>query len=79
MHNNPDFDDLIYECFSTESMTMTKTHKDIALFMVQLTERSGFTERDVMQEISRKTKDLIETLRSVQKYYRPPGSAVRTN
>ena len=44
---------------------MTKTHKDIALFMVQLTEKKGFTERDVMQEISRKTKELIENLRSV--------------
>ncbi|CAG7829547.1 unnamed protein product [Allacma fusca] len=48
-----------------ESMTMTKTHKDIALFMVQLTEKESLTERDIMQEISRKTKDLIDHLRSV--------------
>ena len=44
-------------------MTMTKMHKEIAMFLVQLTEREGLTERDVMQEITRKTKELMETLR----------------
>jgi len=42
---------------------MTKTHKDIALFMVQLSEKKSLTERDIMQEIGRKTKELIENLR----------------
>jgi len=48
-----------------DTMTMTKTHKDIALFMVQLSEKESATERDVMQEIARKTKDLLDHLRSL--------------
>jgi hypothetical protein len=39
-------------------MAMTKTQKEIALFMVQLAEKESLSERDVMQEILRKTKEL---------------------
>lgn len=64
VHSRPTFENLNFGvCLFTEAMAMTKTHKDIALFMVQLTEKDNLTERDFMQEISRKTKDLIDHLK----------------
>lgn len=42
---------------------MTKHHKNIAVFMVQLLEKKGLTERDIVYEISQKTKELIGNLR----------------
>lgn len=42
---------------------MTKTHKDVAVFVVQLVQKRTLTERDIMQEIGRKTKELIENLK----------------
>lgn len=46
-------------------MTMTKTHKDIALFMVQLAENESLSEQQVAQEIADKTTELLNQLRSV--------------
>lgn len=51
-------------CF-TESLTMTKTHKEIALFMVQLCENQGCTESQIISEINEKTKDLLNQLTSL--------------
>lgn len=46
-----------------ESFTMTKTHKDIALFMVQLSEKANIDEQQVIEEIANKTKELLGHLR----------------
>lgn len=40
---------------------MTKTHKEIAIFMVQLCENS-YTEAQVVSEIADKTQDLLNQL-----------------
>lgn len=44
---------------------MTKTHKEIALFMVQLCENQGCTESQIISEINEKTKDLLNQLTSL--------------
>jgi hypothetical protein len=46
-------------------MMMTKTHKDIAVFMVQLSENEGLSEQQVVQEIAEKTRELLNLLRFV--------------
>jgi len=46
-------------------MTMTKTHKDIAVFMVQLAENESLSEQQVVREIADKTRELLRQLRSV--------------
>ncbi|KAK7792192.1 hypothetical protein R5R35_005146 [Gryllus longicercus] len=48
-----------------ESMIMTKTHKDIAVFMVQLAERDNVQEQQVIKEIADKTKELLNQLMSL--------------
>lgn len=48
-----------------ESLTMTKTHKEIALFMVQLSENQNYTEAQIISEISDKTQDLLNQLTSL--------------
>jgi hypothetical protein len=50
---------------SVETMTMTKTHKDIAVFMVQLAENESLSEQQVAREIADKTRELLNQLRSV--------------
>jgi len=44
---------------------MTKTHKDIAVFMVQLAENDSLSEQQVVREIADKTRELLRQLRSV--------------
>lgn len=44
---------------------MTKTHKEIALFMVQLGENQSLTEAQIISEISDKTQDLLNQLKSL--------------
>lgn len=44
---------------------MTKTHKEIALFMVQLSENQNYTEAQIISEISDKTQDLLNQLTSL--------------
>ncbi|XP_046383798.1 DENN domain-containing protein 10-like [Ischnura elegans] len=48
-----------------ESMTMTKTHKEIALFMMQLSENPSISEQQVVREIAGKTGDLLAHLKSL--------------
>ncbi|TGZ53288.1 Protein FAM45B [Temnothorax longispinosus] len=56
-----------------ESLTMTKTHKEIALFMVQLCENQSYTEAQVISEISDKTQDLLNQLTSLATVQAPDG------
>ncbi|EFN66542.1 Protein FAM45B [Camponotus floridanus] len=56
-----------------ESLTMTKTHKEIALFMVQLCENQNYTEAQIISEISDKTKDLLNQLISLATVQAPDG------
>ena len=44
---------------------MTKTHKEIALFMVQLSENQSIRETQVISSITDKTKDLLNQLISI--------------
>jgi hypothetical protein len=44
---------------------MTKTHKEIALFMVQLCENQNYTEIQIISEISDKTQELLNQLISI--------------
>ncbi|XP_034952294.1 putative DENN domain-containing protein 10 B [Chelonus insularis] len=48
-----------------ESFTMTKTHKEIALFMIQLSEKNSLSETQIIQEIADKTQDLLNQLNSI--------------
>lgn len=66
---------IILECISyiPESLTMTKTHKEIALFMVQLCENQNYTEAQIISEISDKTQDLLNQLTSLATVQAPDG------
>lgn len=44
---------------------MTKIHKDIAMYMVQLAENTSQTESQVIKEITNKTNQLLNYLRSL--------------
>nr|CAD7416514.1 unnamed protein product [Timema poppensis] len=46
-----------------ESMVMTKYHRDIAVFMVQLAGSEEVTELHLIREIADKTKELLDQLR----------------
>lgn len=46
----------------SESLTMTKTHKEIALFMVQLSENYSLNDAQVVSEIAIKTQDLLNQM-----------------
>lgn len=48
-----------------EGMTMTKIHKEIALFLVQLGEIEGASEIQILKEIADKTEELLINLRSL--------------
>ncbi|XP_066589849.1 putative DENN domain-containing protein 10 B [Prorops nasuta] len=54
-----------------ESLIMTKTHKEIALFMVQLSENQSYSEAQIISEISEKTRDLLNQLTSLATVERP--------
>ncbi|KZC04816.1 PREDICTED: protein FAM45A-like [Dufourea novaeangliae] len=56
-----------------ESLTMTKTHKEIALFMVQLSENQTYTEAQIISEINDKTQDLLNQLTSLAVVQGPDG------
>lgn len=56
-----------------ESLTMTKTHKEIALFMVQLCENQSYTEAQIISEINDKTQDLLNQLTSLATVQAPDG------
>ena len=42
---------------------MTKVHKDIALFMVQLSENSNMEENEIIEKIAKKTEELRSQFR----------------
>ncbi|XP_075210927.1 putative DENN domain-containing protein 10 B [Lycorma delicatula] len=48
-----------------ESMSMTKAHKEIALFLVQLADKENVTETTIIREIDNKTQELLSQLRSL--------------
>jgi len=48
-----------------ETFSMSKTHKEIALAMIRWAEDRSLSDEDVIKEIARKTKDLINTLQSL--------------
>ena len=52
---------------------MTKTHKEIALFMVQLSENQTLTETQVISEIADKTQDLLNQLTTLATVETPEG------
>ncbi|XP_049863152.1 putative DENN domain-containing protein 10 B isoform X1 [Schistocerca gregaria] len=56
-----------------ESMAMTKTHKDIAVFMVQLADQPNITEAQMIRELAEKTRDLLQNLRSLATVTTPDG------
>lgn len=41
---------------------MTKAHKEIALFLVQLAEKESVKEAQIINEIAEKTKELLTHL-----------------
>ena len=41
---------------------MTKTHKEVAMYMVQLSKNQSLTEIQVISEIAEKTQDLLNQL-----------------
>lgn len=43
---------------------MTKLHKDVAEFMVQLAENSSITETEVISQIAMKTDELLSHLKT---------------
>ena len=51
----------------SECLTMTKTHKEIALFLVQICENQSYTEAQVISEIADKTRDLLNQLTTIAK------------
>lgn len=52
---------------------MTKTHKEIALFMVNLCENQTYTEAQIISEINDKTQDLLNQLTSLALIQGPDG------
>ncbi|KAJ8674757.1 hypothetical protein QAD02_010543 [Eretmocerus hayati] len=54
--------EIIVPNHAKESFTMTKTHKEIALFIVQLGENQSIAEAQVISEIADKTQDLLNQL-----------------
>lgn len=60
------FKDLNFVDFTyliTESMIMTKTHKEIAVQLVQLAAREDMTEIQIVKEVTNRTSDLLHNLR----------------
>lgn len=47
-----------------EAFAMSKTHKEIALFMVHLAEDLAATDQQVIQDIANKTQDVLNSLKS---------------
>lgn len=46
-----------------ESMVMTKTHKEIAVQLVQLAAREDVSELQIVKEVSDRTSELLNHLR----------------
>ncbi|EEB13004.1 protein FAM45A, putative [Pediculus humanus corporis] len=52
---------------SKDYFVMTKVHKDIALFMVQLSENSNMEENEIIEKIAKKTEELRSQFREKKK------------
>ncbi|OXU23464.1 hypothetical protein TSAR_013312 [Trichomalopsis sarcophagae] len=65
--------EIIVPNHAKESLTMTKTHKEIALFMVQLSENLSLSEPQVISDIADKTQDLLNQLTSLATVETPEG------
>ncbi|RZF38158.1 hypothetical protein LSTR_LSTR005519 [Laodelphax striatellus] len=61
-----------------ESLAMTKAHKEIALHLVQLAEDENIPEKVVIEEIDKKTQELLTQLRSLATLSTDCGSKVVT-
>ncbi|XP_069139960.1 DENN domain-containing protein 10-like [Argopecten irradians] len=48
-----------------EALSMSKLHKDTAAFMVQCAENENLSEEDIVQEIAKKTSELLNNLKSL--------------
>ncbi|XP_034255662.1 DENN domain-containing protein 10-like [Thrips palmi] len=59
-----------------ESMVMTKTHKEIAVQLVQLAAREDATESQIVKEVSDRTSDLINHLKSLSSVTDADGRAM---
>ncbi|KAF4532593.1 hypothetical protein B566_EDAN013371 [Ephemera danica] len=59
-----------------ESMVMTKSHKEIALFLVQLSENTSLGEQQIIRAIADKTADLLAQLRSLATTQTSEGKAM---
>lgn len=59
------YDPISYRLSVLESMSMTKAHKEIALFLVQLADRESVTETQIIREVAEKTQELLAHLRFV--------------
>ncbi|KAL7306892.1 hypothetical protein TKK_0001052 [Trichogramma kaykai] len=57
--------EIIIANHAKESLNMTKTHKEIAMFMLQLGENQSFSEAQIISEINDKTQDLLKQLTSL--------------
>ena len=53
---------------------MTKAHKEIALFMVQLCENDDESKVPIINEIADKTRDLINQLKTLASVESPDGT-----
>ncbi|KAK6633045.1 hypothetical protein RUM43_012788 [Polyplax serrata] len=62
--------------YSRDYFAMTKTHKDIALFIVQLSENPNLEEYQIITEIAKKTQELLSQLRLLASVVTPDGRKV---
>ncbi|CAB3365909.1 Hypothetical predicted protein [Cloeon dipterum] len=61
-----------------ESMAMTRTHKEIAFFLVQLSQNESLSEQQLVTAVSAKTNDLLEQLRVLATTTTSEGKSVVT-
>ncbi|KAE8748327.1 hypothetical protein FOCC_FOCC004963 [Frankliniella occidentalis] len=59
-----------------ESMIMTKTHKEIAVQLVQLAARDDVVESQIVKEVADRTSDLLNNLRSLSNVTDSEGRAM---
>ncbi|KAK3913197.1 DENN domain-containing protein 10 [Frankliniella fusca] len=59
-----------------ESMIMTKTHKEIAVQLVQLAARDDIAEAQIVKEVADRTSDLLNNLKSLSNVTDPEGRAM---
>ncbi|XP_046910283.2 DENN domain-containing protein 10 [Dermatophagoides farinae] len=60
-----------------ETFMMTKTHKDVAITFVRVAEKQSSTDQDVVDEISKKTNELLNNLYSSSSLVDDDNSVIR--